>query len=444
MSIQLYGDSQTMVKNIVFTVAKQIELDLTREVNAYHDGTDPVEEHFGFSREIGGHNSAMNFKQGVEWSGWECDIRGVHQRNPGLHAGHQRRNITRAEIKDHLNEYNFTGDYVVGNCDLVSSWRSGRTETMRIFSLYSKMSSDKYDIPAILASKPGLDFMRPHGDGIYPGIADNTDRSLPPETTKAPESSLPETIITPPSSTPATSQIVPVPSTQPADPDFVDDLLPDLNIPLLSFEEALQSEETEPEALKLEPRTGVNPNDYLVDEHGKFMHKASMCRLALNKNFVEKSKNRGERAMGLTLKRVRTFTNPNAARPLDGSLTGASFINGDLFLTLIRTSTNISLAVVRSTEILVDGSRKPSVNFDSIKNPKANIKLTGQILRLKAVPALPEDAPESVEISQATSESTLSWLWLGSYLMGKSIMKGTKIATDAPLWRSKCTFNKSL
>ncbi|KAJ7888587.1 hypothetical protein B0H14DRAFT_2433366, partial [Mycena olivaceomarginata] len=177
MSNQLYGDSQTMVKNIVFTVAKQIELDPTGEVNAYHDGTDPVEGHFAFTREIGGHNSAMNFKQGVERSGWSCDIQGVHSRNPGLHAGHRRRNITQAEIKDHLNEYNFTGDY--GHCDLVSSWRGGCIETMRIFKLYSKMSPDKYDIPAILASKPGLDLMRPHGDGLYPGISDDADRSLP-------------------------------------------------------------------------------------------------------------------------------------------------------------------------------------------------------------------------------------------------------------------------
>ncbi|KAJ7798978.1 hypothetical protein B0H14DRAFT_3886269 [Mycena olivaceomarginata] len=116
--------------------------------------------------------------------------------------------------------------------------------------------------------------------------------------------------------------------------------------------------------------------------------------------------------MGSTLKKVRTFTNPNAARSFDGSLTGSAFINDDLFVTLIRTSTNVSLTVVRSTEIWVDGSRKPSVNIDSIKNPKANIKLTGQILRLKAVPSSPED--------------------LGSYLMGKSTMKGSQIATDAP------------
>jgi hypothetical protein len=80
MSNQLYGDLQMMVKNIVFTVAKQIELDPTGEVNAYHDGTDPVEGHFTFTCEISSHNSAMNFKQGVEWSGWSCNIQGYTAR----------------------------------------------------------------------------------------------------------------------------------------------------------------------------------------------------------------------------------------------------------------------------------------------------------------------------------------------------------------------------
>ncbi|KAJ7509304.1 hypothetical protein B0H11DRAFT_1702886 [Mycena galericulata] len=81
MSNQLYGDSQTMVKNIIFTIAKQQLLDPNGEVNAYNDGTDPVEQHFGYTRELGGHNSAMNFKQAVERTGWACDIHAVHERN---------------------------------------------------------------------------------------------------------------------------------------------------------------------------------------------------------------------------------------------------------------------------------------------------------------------------------------------------------------------------
>ncbi|KAJ7121422.1 hypothetical protein C8R44DRAFT_529506, partial [Mycena epipterygia] len=182
MSNQLYGDSQTMVKNIVFTVAKQQLLDPDGKVNAYNDGTDPVEEHFGYTRELGGHNSAMNFKQAVERTGWACDIRGVHERNPGLHAGHRRRNITRTEIKDHLNEHNFTGDLVSGHCNLPTPWRDGQVETMQIFKLYSRLAPAQYDLPMIFKSKPGLDTLRPFDGITYPGISDDVDRSLPLQT----------------------------------------------------------------------------------------------------------------------------------------------------------------------------------------------------------------------------------------------------------------------
>ncbi|KAK6971541.1 hypothetical protein R3P38DRAFT_3413219 [Favolaschia claudopus] len=416
MSNQLYGDTQTMIKNIVFTVAKQQELDPQGKVNAYYDGTDPVEENFGYTRELGGHNSAMNYKQGVERTGWACDIGGVHEHNPGLHAGQRRRNITRKEIKDHLNEYNFTGDYVVGHCDLGASWWKGRVEAMKTFRVHSRLQPNSFDIPAILASKSGLDFLRPWGDNMYPGISEDPDRSSTP-------------LVVAETSSPISSTTLPTAVTN--DSENADDLIPDLSVPALPFSEDIQNEESEPAILKLDIRPGVRPEDYLLDENQKPVHKATICRLILNKEFVAKSKNRRERAIGTAIKKVRTFTKPNGTR-LGGHLTGASFIVGDPFATLIRTSTNVSLALVRSTEIHVDGKRASDVNVASIKNPKANIKLSGwQILKVKAVVPSPDDV--FAESSEETSlDSTWSWLWLGSYLMGKSAMKGTEIATDAP------------
>ncbi|KAJ7154444.1 hypothetical protein C8R43DRAFT_885149 [Mycena crocata] len=443
MSNQLYGDSQTMVKNIVFTVAKQQNLDPSGIVNAYNDGSDPVENHFGYLRELGEHNSAMTYKQAIERSGWACDIHGVHNRNPGLHPGHHRRNITRTEIKDHLNEHNFTGDLVAGHCCLASSWRGGKSKMMAIFEQYSHLPREVYDVATILKSEADLDFLRPFGDGTYPGISDDVDRSLPSRTkatdatpvtndatTDAP--AVGSSSIPPPasSSVPLTAS----PSAEPEiefDPDSFEDLLPDSTVPTITLEDVLQSEESEPAVLKLEPRPGVRPEDYLLDSAGKFVHKASICRLILNKNFIAKSRNRTERAMGNAIKNVRTYTKPTGGRPaLNGSITGSSFINGDLFITLIRSTAHVSLAVVRCTEIFVDGKRMPDVNINSIKNIKANIKLTGQILRLKAVPSRPEDFP--AESGDGIDDPALTWLWTGLYLMGKSIMKGTKIATDAP------------
>ncbi|KAJ7822764.1 hypothetical protein B0H13DRAFT_1919986 [Mycena leptocephala] len=315
MSNQLYGDSQSMVKNIVFTVAKQQELDPSSEVNAYHDGTDPVENR------------------------------------------------------------------------------------------------------AILKSNPEIDFLRPHGDGIYPRIAEGVDRPLPAApTTTSPESSAASTDITSPSETDLHA-----PSLSASDPGYIDDLMPDPNIPIISFEEVLQSGEPEPAVLKLEPRTGVRSHDYLRDGDGKFIHKASICRLVLNKDFIAKSKNRGERAMGLAIKMVRTYTKPNGIQSLSGSITGASFITGDPFATLVRTSTNKS-------PLMVD--EYPTSISTQSKNPKANVKPTGQILRLKAVAASSDDT--AVESGGAADDSTWTWLWMGSYLMGKSTIKNTQISMDAP------------
>ncbi|KAJ7891130.1 hypothetical protein B0H13DRAFT_1625978 [Mycena leptocephala] len=130
--------------------------------------------------------------------------------------------------------------------------------------------------------------------------------------------------------------------------------MPDPNIPIISFEGVLQSEESEPAVLNLEPRTGVRPNDYLRDEDGKFIHKASICRLVLNKDFVAKSKNRGERAMGLAIKKVRTYTKPNGIRPLSGSITGTSFITGDPFTTLVRTSSLSPSYAPQKSPLMVD------------------------------------------------------------------------------------------
>ena len=90
MSNQLYGDSQTTVKNIMFCIAKQHETNCNEKYFVAEDGDDDLEELFGVSRWFGEHNSAMNFKQGVEQMGWSADVQAVHARWPELHAPHQR------------------------------------------------------------------------------------------------------------------------------------------------------------------------------------------------------------------------------------------------------------------------------------------------------------------------------------------------------------------
>lgn len=407
MSNQLYGDSQTMIKNVVFCAAKQQLLDPSERFNAKDDGTDPLEVHFGFMQELGAHNSAMNYKQGIERNGWASDIHAVYARNPDLHAGHRRRKATHTEIKDHLNAESWTGDVVSGHCDLISSWRSGREEATRILATHSRFLPATYDFRTIL-SQSGVGFLRPFGQNKYPGVEDDYDCSLDD--------------INPPTNQPDSTPSSAAGNIEPES---------------ITLEELVET----PEPLQLQPAPGIRPGDYMADENGKLIHKASVCRLVLNKEFVAKSKNRGERAMGLNMGNVRAFTKPNGARALrsDG-ITGSAFVTSDLFVTLVQNAKTVSLAVLRCTDISQEGTRSmKDINVKTIGNPKANVKLTGQILCLKAVTAIPDDTkfsshdhdPSTSDESQSTS--TWTWLWSGKYLMGQSAMKGTSVLTDKPI-----------
>ncbi|KAF8210769.1 hypothetical protein K438DRAFT_1752542 [Mycena galopus ATCC 62051] len=56
--------------------------------------------------------------------------------------------------------------------------------------------------------------------------------------------------------------------------------------------------------------------------------------------------------------------------------------------------------------------------------------LSVRFLKLKAVAASPDDVAAGSE--EVADVLTWTWLWMQSYLMGKSAMKGTQITTDAP------------
>ena len=72
-------------------------------------------------------------------------------------------------------------------------------------------------------------------------------------------------------------------------------------------------------------------------------------------------------------------------------MTGTAFIVGDLFLALVQHKKTISLAVLRSTAISHDGSRVSDIRSATIGNPEANVRLTGQVLQMEIVKALPDD-----------------------------------------------------
>ncbi|KAK7059407.1 hypothetical protein R3P38DRAFT_2496243 [Favolaschia claudopus] len=423
MSNQLYGDTQSTIKNIVFSVAKQQLDDGEVNVNANEDGTDPLEGHFAFTRTTGGHNSAMNYKQGMERNGWACDIQGVYSRWPHLHQESRRRRITRTEHKDHLNSSKWNADLKAANCDLIDCWAQGELEAVRILSANSRLTPDKYNFRTILAT-PGVDFLRPWGENNYPGYADDLDRSV---IETAPVSAASEPSV--PLNTTASGDISD--SSESEDEEFIP-AEGALDPEPITLQDLL--DDGMPQPLDLTPGPGIRLENYVADENDKPVHKASICRLILNKEFVAKSKERVDRAAGLGLGRVRCFTTVESRSlkaSASGNMTGNTFIPGDIFLALVRHKKTVSMAVVRSTAILHDGRPVRDIPIGTIGNVEAKIKLTGQIVHLESVEATSADIVGD-DGSSPVKDST-SWLWTGAFLTCASKMKGFSVSTVKPV-----------
>jgi hypothetical protein len=88
MSNQLYGDSQVMVKNTFFYLAKQILTDLTLPVLLMLSGDDRLENLFGRVRMQGGHNSGVDIKTLMERLANAMDLCRIFSAHPSWDQGH--------------------------------------------------------------------------------------------------------------------------------------------------------------------------------------------------------------------------------------------------------------------------------------------------------------------------------------------------------------------
>ncbi|KAK7434525.1 hypothetical protein VKT23_020133 [Stygiomarasmius scandens] len=402
MSNQLYGDSQMMVKTAMFTIAKQQVLDPTAVVRLGDLGTDKMERNFGRLRMLGGHDSGMNERQATERQGQAQDLDCVYERHPEWEPSPRRLNLTRSESVDHLQYANWTGDLVAGHCNLELGWRDGRADAKAVL-LTSQLSRADFDF-LVLFNQDGVDMSRPHGGGKYPGVdkADITeDESREPGPTAAASSS---------SSLP------------------IDSVDGENSQEALAFEE----EQVEPENLQLPTQPGVVRDDFFMSRDGHPMHKATACRLIINKHYSQKSKNR----------QTRVYSNPRAQLLMNASPEESiadKFVVGNLFVTLFRTEKMVSLCVARSTTLKEGGVSCSAVACASLKNAKQDITISGEILMLQ--PALriylqsdscEDDLPPNPEDDPSCSK--WSWFWNGCYHAVDSAVRGVNgVSTEKPV-----------
>ena len=85
------------MKNVVFSAAKQLHLNLSVKFCMLDVRTNPIELLFALIWMCGGHDNGVNYKQALNRLCSTSDISGVYSHNLDLHRGHHHLNFTQAE-----------------------------------------------------------------------------------------------------------------------------------------------------------------------------------------------------------------------------------------------------------------------------------------------------------------------------------------------------------
>ncbi|KAH7916953.1 hypothetical protein BV22DRAFT_1135848, partial [Leucogyrophana mollusca] len=260
--------------------------------------------------------------------------------------------------------------------------------------------------------------LRPFGNGWYPGVHLSEDDV--PEDVETDRSEPPRPILEPPV-TEACEEDEETPTFEEAltNAGALTDDINDLADDSPAIHEPTSSSDTPPPP----SGPGVRPIDFvLVGNH--WVHKSSVCRIAITPDYNPLSKNRCERVRGhqtLTTRRVDV----NSSDAMDGDF----FNVGRLLLTLVRKGKQLSLALIRVTAIQDSGTSRRSIKSATLFSDSAGVKVTGQIMTLLGI-QLPPSSENHDTSSPDSQSSGIIWVWNGSYLKAPSPIQGSNEKTE--------------
>ncbi|KII84375.1 hypothetical protein PLICRDRAFT_701936 [Plicaturopsis crispa FD-325 SS-3] len=404
MSNQLYADSQTMVKNLYFCVAKQQELDPMQAFYLSQIGDDRLELCFCECR-CNTHHRNHDILELCSTICAVCDAREILNRQPAWDRGHKRLKLSGAEGVDHVNPRSWKGDATAGRAGLLSAWTSGKASAIAALSKYGITC----DFEGLFA-RENLDMLRPFGDGKYPGIAVEKDRSLEePVVPDVPEAAGADTPA-------ASADKIAADELRQLEEELYDtgaqveleDLLPDVPP---NIAKGMQTPESVPT-----PPT-FNAKDWIWHE-GAWIHKSSALRRAIQG--MKKSTDRNSRSAS------RSFSFSGAPLNLNLSdITDPSAIHiGDLAALLVKSGGAVVLAIMTVTALRLNGKRVDQVKRDELRLISAKISVTGQLMCLR-----PADSS--------------TWVWTGRYMELPSLViaKPAAPGTESRLTRRSLTLS---
>lgn len=174
----LYADSQAVVKNIFFTVARMQLISEELQFYLLLEGTDRLEGLFGDCRTLD-HGRNFDAHQLSEKLAIAAHINTVYERNPDLDRGHRRLDLSKTIGVDHINPATWKGDTRVGGVDLYAVWNAGHEIARNIVRRFFGKDFNFKDI----FSPQNHDLLRPNGQYIgVRVIQDNllTDKTASP------------------------------------------------------------------------------------------------------------------------------------------------------------------------------------------------------------------------------------------------------------------------
>lgn len=389
MTGALYADTQAIVKNIVFSLAKQQLMDGTQNFYIILDGTDRLEQVFSDAR-TQDHSRNFDLLQLSQKLATASTINGIFLRNPELNRGHSRLNLTAATGVDHSNPKSCLGDLTSGSVNIQALWVVGQNEANKVLIDYFG------DQAAVdfkkLFQDVGKDLLQPEGKYVGASISDSLaeyehdDANIPHCDTNAPDSTT-----------------VPTQDDE-NDGTTIDTTARAANINLEDFLPSSPGQATQPPL----PTLFINGPD------GKQYYKGSVVASYLRGGHrAKKVVERTLRARGVTLESLREARNPNVTDILSGD---DSVIVGDLAASLAHLGQQVCLVVIHIVGFVHKKSRINCVAMEMLERRSEDLVVTGEVLEI-----LPLRCDDDAENS--------SWAWSLNYLTssGKTMVSTPKL-----------------
>jgi len=410
----LFADSQAIVKNIFFTIARLQTLNPSLEYFILFEGTDRLE---GVFSNVRTQDHARNFDilQLAQKLSIGAEINAVFQRNPDLDRGHIRRNLVNLRGLDHINPASWKGDAVVGHVDIVMEYLRGRDVANDLLVEYfgepARVNFNTLFSPSA-ASAPKIDHLRPFGR--YIGSRAEVDEDNLPVPAADDDVNDDDDDSENLSDSLASDAISGARTSVHQEESDIRDLRDAVDTPNASMLDVGPGDEINPMTT-----SDVDKKPHRITYNGMDEYKPSLIARLLSSEAGKKVTTRTLRARGLALidalqSRLESL-NQSSKQENDEDL----IKSGDLGAFFVRVGDSICLAAAEIMSFQ-KGSSKISlsaVNFDDLEISGSNaVTVTVQVMELKSAGVVPNS----------------SWIWPSSqrFIRVQGKKDGTQLQRD--------------